>query len=70
MKCGAARPEPLPRHQRYAILINPDTKMSEDQEQALHELERSILATALAHRCKESLAWVRQHRATRARLGA
>lgn len=50
----------LPKHLRYAILKNPETKMTEDQAQALHELENSNLATAQAYRCKESLAWVRQ----------
>ncbi len=55
-----ARQTPLPKHLRYAMLKNPDTKMSEGQKQALAELEQSNLATADAYRCKESLAWVRQ----------
>lgn len=52
--------KPLPRHLRYAILKNPETKMTEKQAEALYELENSNLATAQAYRCKESLAWVRQ----------
>ncbi|MCC6465471.1 MAG: ISL3 family transposase [Planctomycetes bacterium] len=55
-----SKQDKLPKHLRYAILKNPDTKMTEEQAQALHDLEQSNLATAQAYRCKESLAWVRQ----------
>jgi transposase len=55
-----ARQTALPKHLRYAILKNPESKMTEKQAAALYELESSNLATAQAYRCKESLAWVRQ----------
>lgn len=54
-----AKQTALPKHLRYAILKNPESKMTEKQAEALHELESSNLATAQAYRCKESLAWVR-----------
>ena len=55
-----AKDTKLPDGTRWAVLKGLETRRSEEQKQALKELEERGLATATAFRVKELLRWVRE----------
>lgn len=55
-----AREFTLPKGVRWAVLKGLETRRTEEQEEALKELEERGLATATAFRVKELLRWVQQ----------
>jgi len=50
----------FPKATRWAVLKAGDANLSDDQRQALAELESGGYATAKAYRAKEMLRWIRQ----------
>ena len=55
-----ARSIKLPKGARWAVLKGLETRRTDEQKEALKELEESGLATATAFRVKELLRWVRE----------
>jgi transposase len=56
----------LPKHTRWATLKNADGTLTENQKEALAELERMDFFTAIAWRVKEKLRWIRKAATPRA----